>query len=111
MNKIISQTVNGQVFRCPTCRLIHFEYKNLNFNFTKEEYQHFANYFLNLEGESWEMKNGNTYFRRKIFVPAGNGFNIIINNEELIELKDLFSKQYKKSEIPFHMITPNFSNN
>ena len=112
MNKVISQTENGQVFRCPTCRLIHFEYKNLNFNFTKNEYQHFANYFLKLKGEFWEIKNGNTYFKRKIFIPAGkNNFNIVLNNEELIELKELFSKQNKKSEIPLHLLNPNFSNN
>jgi len=112
MNKIISQTENGQIFRCPTCRLIHFEYKNLNFNFTNKEYQHFANYFLNLKGEYWEIKNGNAHFRRKILIPAGkNNFNILLNNEELIELKSLFLRGHKKSEIPLHLFNPNFSNN
>lgn len=112
MNRIINQTENGQVFRCPKCRLIHFEYKNLNFNFTEKEYNHFANYILNLEGEYWEIKNGNTYFRRKIFIPAGKkNFNIILNNKELLELKELFSKRYKKSETPIHSFNHNFCNN
>ncbi|HBK72567.1 MAG TPA: hypothetical protein DDZ39_13100 [Flavobacteriaceae bacterium] len=112
MNEIISQTENGQVFRCPTCRLIHFEYKNLNFNFTDKEYQYFANYFLNLDGEYWEIKNGNTFFRRKIFIPAGmKDFNILINNKELKELKRLLSKRYKKSEIPIPLLKTSFSNN
>ncbi len=112
MNRIISQTENGQVFRCPKCRLIHFEYKNLNFNFTNNEYNNFANYILNLEGKYWEIKNGNTHFKRKIFIPVGKkNFNILLNNKELVELKDLLSKQYKKPEIPLHLFNPVFNNN
>lgn len=111
MNKIISQTENGQIYRCSTCNLIHFEFKNLNFNFSEDEYKHFVDYFLKLEGEYWEIKNGNSYFRRKIFIPAGDSFNILLNNEELLELKELFSKPFKKPKIDQYLFNHHFSNN
>lgn len=112
MIKIISQTENGLVFRCPTCKLIHFEYKNLNFNFSKKEYQYFANYIFEIEGEYWEIKNANSHFKRKIFIPVGsNKFNIVLNNNELLELKNLFSKPAKNKKIPIEMFNSNFSNN
>ena len=111
MNKIISQTENGQVYKCPTCNLIHFEFKNLNFNFLEDEYEHFVDYFLKLEGDYWEIKNGNSYFRRKIFIPAGDCFNILLNNEELLELKELFSKPFNKPKINQYLFNHHFSNN
>ena len=112
MVKIICKSKNGQVFKCSTCKLIHFEYKNLNFNFTNEEYIHFSNYFLNLDGAQWELKNANCFFKRKIFVPAGrNNFNIILNNNELLELKALFSNTEINFNLPLNMFNYTFSNN
>ena len=100
MDTIISRTENGCVFRCHKCDLIHFEYKNLNFNFTDIEYYYFAEYFKNLEGEYWEFRNANNNFTRKIVVPAGNNnFNILLNRIELRELKMLFDRSYHTTEI------------
>lgn len=92
IEKTISKTENGHVFLCPTCNLIHLEYKNLNYNFRNErEYLHFADYFLKLDGEYWEQLNNSIYFKRKIIVPGGfHNFNILLTNEELLELKELF---------------------
>lgn len=92
MYRIYSQTQNVRVFRCPTCSNIHFEYKNLNFNFeTIKDYKQTAKYFLKLDGELWETKNAESYFRRKIFIPIGHkNFHILLDNEELEELKRLF---------------------
>lgn len=112
MVKIICKSKNGQVFKCSTCKLTHFEYKNLNFNFTNEEFKHFSNYFLNLDGLQWELKNANCFFKRKIFVPAGlNNFNILLNNNELLELKSLFSNTDMSSQAALSMFNCNFSNN
>lgn len=112
MIQIICQSENGKVFNCTSCKLIHFEYKNLNFNFTTYEYEFFSNYFLNLNGEYWEIENANCFFERKILIPAGtNNFNILLNNEELFELKEMFSKTNYKKNIPSELFKDNFSNN
>ncbi len=109
---LISQTENGQVFKCPTCKLIHFEYKNLNFNFTNKEYLFFKNYFLKIDGDYWEITNANSYYKRKILIPAGgNNFNILLNKKELLELKDLFTKPQINHKTPLSMFNCNFSNN
>ncbi len=102
IKKTISRTENGHVFLCPACNMIHFEYKNLNYNFNDEaEYLQFVNYFLKLDGEHWEEVNEGIYFKRKIIVPGGHpSFNMLLNNEELIELKDLFKGNDRKTERP-----------
>ncbi len=112
MTKIIGHTENGSIFICSKCKLIHFEYKNLGFNFKPKEYRHFAKYILRLEGGYWEMKNANNYFKRKILIPIGKtNFNILLNNEELLELKDLFSKSLKKNQNPSSLFNYTFNNN
>lgn len=98
MHKIISKTANGQVFKCSKCKKIHVEYKNLNFNFTDQEYQKFAQYICDIDGKEWETCNRNTIFKRKILIPVGSGyFYAIFNNEELNEFKRLLIPQRKKS--------------
>ena len=90
--KITNKTANGKVFKCVKCSLIHIEFKNLNFNFTQLQYNHFANYILGLEGEKWEYLNRNTIYVRKIIIPIGHqNFNFILNNTELTEFKLLLS--------------------
>lgn len=96
--KTISQTENGHVFICTACDMIHFEYKNMNYNFLNErEYLHFADYFVQLNGDYWEDLNDDIHFKRKIIVPGGFPyFNILLNREELEELKELFTGKTRK---------------
>ncbi len=97
MKTVIRRTKNGIVFICSMCNMIHFEYKNLNFNFESEKtYRSFANYFLNLDGKFWEEQNKGSHFRRKIVVPIDRkNLLFLLNNKELLELKHLFSKDDK----------------
>ena len=116
MGTIICQSKNGQVFKCASCQKIHIEYKNLNFNFDEEGYQYFVNYFLNLDGEYWEKRNTKNDFKRKIIVPINHeNFHVLLNNEELLELKDLFSESRRvleKNKINLSVITnPCFCDN
>ncbi len=97
MTEIYSETRNGKVFRCSSCNQIHIEYKNLNFNFSNAEYDFFANYFLKLDGDLWEERNKDTHYSRKIIVPVSHkNLNIILNKEELEELKILLGDKRKK---------------
>lgn len=90
MNQILSETENGQVFLCSKCRLIHFEYKNICFNFTNRQLEYFVDYFLEIKSEFWEVVNANSFFKRKIFIPIGiESFRIILNHIEVIEIKCL----------------------
>ncbi len=112
MDTIINRTENGCVFRCQKCDLIHFEYKNLNFNFTDNEYYHFAAYFSDLQGDYYLSRNNNNNFTRKIVIPAGHqSFNILLNIEELRELKMLLNKSYNKREIELIKFNYRFCSN
>lgn len=90
MSNILFQSINGKVFKCGSCAKVHVEYNNLNFNFTTEEYKRFATYIQKLDGSFWESKNQTTQYRRKILIPVGHkNINLLLNNSELKELKDL----------------------
>lgn len=98
MNKILSETENGQVFLCPICRLMHFEYKNISYNFTNAQFKDFVDYFIKINSEFWEVINVNSYFRRKIFIPIGVlNFKIILNRFEVDEIKGLLKKALVKT--------------
>jgi hypothetical protein len=87
---IINQTDNGKVFLCDTCNAIHIEYKNLNFNFSSIQFKNFVNYMSRLKGEEWEQKNRDSQYDRKILIPMGHdSFNVMLNNTELEEIKNL----------------------
>lgn len=91
-NKILNKTVNGLVFQCKTCNKIHIEFKNLNFNFEKDEYNQFTHYISHLNGKKWENLNLESQYKRKIVIPIGHRFfRILLNNTELTELKHLFN--------------------
>jgi hypothetical protein len=85
-------TRHGKVFICNQCDAIHIEFKNLNFNFSQSQYDSFANYLSKIDGESWERKNKDSKFNRKIIIPLGNsGANMLLSNDELLELRALLS--------------------
>ena len=89
-HKILSQTANGKVFKCSTCDKIHFEYKNLNFTFSKEKFVLFIKFFLEIDPEEWECLNQNSFYNRKIMVPIGNeSFYAMFHAAEIYELKKL----------------------
>lgn len=91
---ILKQTANGKVFKCETCNLIHIEFKNLNFNFSEFQFEHFSDYIQKLNGLEWEGINENSLYNRKIIVPIGHkNFNFMLNNNELIELQELLNNQ------------------
>lgn len=111
-HQIISQTKNGRVFKCPSCNLIHFEYKNLNFNFEIGEFKRFAKYFLRLNGLYWEARNANCQFKRKILIPIGHeNFQVLLNNEELEELKRLFAFSHIPASQKFDLSNSDFCQN
>lgn len=90
--KIICRSTNGQVFLCNQCKGVHLEFNNLSFNLPSKDFHDFANYFNDLNGEHWETQNLDSIFRRKIIVPLGaKGMNMLLNKQELKELKDLLS--------------------
>ena len=113
MDKVSNKTENGKVFKCSKCDAIHIEFNNLNFNFSEKQYKHFANYILKLDGNEWEYKNRNSHYRRKIIIPIGHkNVNILLNNAELQELKQLFSFEKQGSIISedLKIMNINFTN-
>ncbi len=89
---ILNQTLHGKILKCKGCKVFHIEFNNLNFNFKKDEYDFFKDAILSIDGEKWERVNKNCSYHRKIMVPIGHkSFNILLNIEELQELKQLLT--------------------
>lgn len=92
MIHIINKTLNGIIFKCSRCNKIHIGFKNLNFNFSEQEFKSFASYIKGIDGLYWECVNNETIFERKIRIATGiHTFNILLSNDELEELKALLS--------------------
>ncbi len=109
MITLFSKTKNGKVFLCSKCNEIHIEFNNLNFNFSDIEYKHFSNYFLKLKLDEWERINKDSFYNKKIIIPIGHkNFNVILNREEFIELKQLLSPN--KYQNQFQLISTSFLN-
>src|SRR5690606_1012326 len=91
--KIESQTKNGIVVTCTDCDKYQVLYKNLNFNFEQSEYDSFIKYLSNIDSESWEMEYENSIYNKRIPIPtAQQNLMILVNSEELLELKRLLIK-------------------
>ncbi|TAJ11707.1 hypothetical protein DMA11_15765 [Marinilabiliaceae bacterium JC017] len=97
MQKIINRTSNGNIFICSHCERIHIEYKNLNFNFSRQEFDYFARYFMNLDGDYWERVNAGAIYRRKILIPVGHkNLCLLMNKQELSEFRQLLRGRKKE---------------
>ncbi|WP_321290609.1 DUF6686 family protein [uncultured Sunxiuqinia sp.] len=92
MIQLIGKTANGKIFKCDKCSAIHVEFKNMGFNLSEKQFPYFAESILDLDGNEWETRNKGSYFSRKILIPTGhNTINILLNNQELNELKELLT--------------------
>src|SRR5690606_31963084 len=91
--RIESQTKNGVVVTCTDCDKYQVLYKNLNFNFEQHEYDSFINYLSSIDSESWELEYKNSIYSKRIPIPtAQQNLMILVNSEELLELKKLLIK-------------------
>ncbi len=110
--EIISETSHGRILKRENCNAVYIEFNNLNFNFKKDEYDFFKNAILGIDGEKWEEVNKNCCYNRKILVPIGHrNFNVLLNYDELQELKQLITgcnqklyknfKQYRVCNLNF----------
>ena len=87
---IINQTKSGIVVGCSDCKNYQVLFKNLNFNFSKKEYNSFIKYLSSIDGEVWEEEYRNSIYGKKIPIPtAQQNLMILLNFQELNELKQL----------------------
>lgn len=97
--KILRQTENGKVIKSYTCNQYHIEFNNLHFTFSKDEFTHFRNYFLELDIQYWEALNAESIYKRKIMVPVGHkNVTTMFQASEVLELRRLFSASVEKPE-------------
>lgn len=89
---IYRQSINGKVYKCSKCGDIHFDFKNLSFSFSKEEFLQFKNYFLNLNEHYWASLNDSMNSTKKIRIPIHHK-NLLLSfsTDEIIEIKELFA--------------------
>lgn len=100
MTYTINKTQNGIVFKCDKCNKIHFEYNNLNFLFTSEQFYSFSDYILELDADYWENKNQHSPHNRKIFVPVGHkNLKLGFHTEEIEELQSLLGSQKENTSV------------
>ena len=95
--KVYSLSINGKVYKCAACGNIHFDFKNLSFSFSKEEFNQFRNYFLSLNEEYWAELNEHVGSDKPIRVPIHHK-NLLLSFsvEEIKEIKALFAAKREK---------------
>ena len=92
MAVILSKTLNGRLLKCKTCNKIHLEYKNLNFNFTKEALFSFTDYVARIDSTFWANENKESPYHRKVVIPiVKNDVNAMFHPHEIGELKILLN--------------------
>lgn len=109
--EIINSTANGMLTYCSHTRLIQLVFKNLCFEFYEQEYHSFVNYVYELKEDYLEKEYQNSIHPRKIPLDIGHlCFMVLLNKEELWELRSLFNGGekpvvlLKASEIDYRMI-------
>lgn len=91
---VINKSANGQLIYCEKCELFHFEFGNLNFDFTQEEFERFRNYVTSIDGDYYHGLNSHTENRRKILLPTRlKGFHFCFYPEELREIRFLLTQK------------------
>ncbi|MFV0266685.1 MAG: DUF6686 family protein [Draconibacterium sp.] len=101
--EILIQTINGKIFKCPACNAFHIEFKNLNFNLKEEDFWNFVHDISKIDGKYCEGLNAHSNYSRKIIIPISRDkFNVLLNNEELVEFKRLLS--FRQNYTPYQKI-------
>lgn len=99
---VIKKTANGKIFKCNKCKSVHIEYKNLNFNFNKQDFEKFIKYFQDIDADFYEEINRNSDFKRKIVLPIGHqNFNILFDKKEWNEFKELLTEKSQNNCLDF----------
>lgn len=102
--KKINQTRNGVVYKSNRVDKYSIEFNNLNFVFNRKEFENFAKYFNDLNGEYYARLNKHSMYKRELIVPIGQeNINMLLNLAELSELRTLLNidlEKKKNLEIP-----------
>jgi len=109
MNQLIGKTIHGKIFKCSNCNAIHIEFKNIGINLSENQFRSFTESILAIDGDEWEERNRDADFTRKILLPTGHqAINILLNKQELNELKELLTDRTGTKVIFQHFSTDNF---
>ena len=73
VEKILSETVNGQVFLCNQCNKLHIEYGNFSAIFCRHAFFQFLEAVEGIEEAYYEKINRHTGAKRKIIIPMADG--------------------------------------
>lgn len=94
--KKINATKEGKIFYNSENEKYHIEFKNLNFIFTEVQFLNFKKYFKELDGTYYSVINRNSYYKRSLVIPLlGGTINMLLNTEELYEIRELLDIELK----------------
>lgn len=92
----ISKTSQGELNYCKGCKQFHFEFNNIYFEFTPEQFEQFKAYILFVEADYWEYKYACANVKRKIPIPTlQDNLVLMFDRQEIKELKVLVSDKNK----------------
>ena len=95
--KILNKTKNGILTYCRISNIIQLVFNNLCFEFYEEEYSAFVGYINDFDANLIEKTYNYSIHNKKIPVSIGHVcFTILLNKEELDELKFLLSGKKKR---------------
>ncbi len=103
--KRLAKTKNGELSRCPGCKVFHLEFNNIYLEFNSKEFEKFKSYVNTIEITYWEDKYACVHFRRKIPIPTQQeNLVLMFNRQEITELKLLLNPR-ENGQIPFLRIS------
>lgn len=92
--QILGQAKDGIVFICNSCDKIHVEYKSFVFNFSRDEFESFRQYFRALDIPLLLSRNEGTRYQSKIAVPIGSrAFTVLFDQSEIAGFVSLLNGQ------------------
>ncbi|AYN67662.1 hypothetical protein D1013_09925 [Euzebyella marina] len=96
----LSQTNNGLLVYCEQCKLYHLTFGQFYLELTRKELYYFGRFLKELDSEYWNHKLCDSVLKRKIPIPTQQAnLALIVNDEELAELKSLVFFKDTKSKI------------
>lgn len=91
---VLNRTKNGTLSFSHHSKLFHFAFNNLCFELYEWELEKFVAYLNQLDVRYWETELSDSLHQRKIPIPVNtNHFIILINKQELEELKQLLTQK------------------
>jgi hypothetical protein len=96
----LKRTKDGLLIYCYCNKSFQLLFKNINLNFTQNEFDSFAQYIYTIDENYWEQEYCNSVYNKKIPIPSEQAnLLILLDRVDLYELRELLNYQVRFSRM------------